>query len=234
MGRRVVAGSLLAVALLLGAGARAADVEPYQQPANVPPPESRFAVGITGGTLGIGGEVSAKAFEWMVLRANASGFSVSGTRTYRNNTFQGSAKVLGAGLLADLHPFSNGFRFSAGVRYHDFQPSGSVNAAVAVITINNTPYPTTAIGALHAKIKTNTVGPYLGLGFDSTHFSSGNFFFGFDLGAIYLGKPKVALSTDRNVPGLDTDLGAEEKKINDQIKNFGIYPVIMLTGKYRF
>ena len=102
-------------------------------------------------------------------------------------------------------------------------------------TINNTEYSVAALGALHAAVEGgNKIGPYAGIGYDSTHFSSGPLSLSLDVGAIYTGQPKVALSTDKSVPGLDSNLRAEEKKIEDKIKYFSFYPVIMLAGKFRF
>jgi hypothetical protein len=225
----VVPAAIAAIALSCGCGspAGAADIEA----ASARP--GPFALGIVGGTLGVGAEASFRLNDWMVLRADGSGFSLSVTKTLSGNPYVIDAKALSAGLTADWHPFANGFRLSGGGRYLDMRLSGS--ASGGNFTINNTEYSVAALGALHAAVEGgNKIGPYAGIGFDSTHFSSGPLSLSLDVGAIYTGQPKVALSTDKSVPGLDTNLRAEEKKIEDTIKYFSFYPVIMLAGKFRF
>jgi hypothetical protein len=198
-----------------------------------PAPPGPFALGIIGGTLGIGAEASFKLNDWAVLRANGSGFDLSATKTYGSNAYAIDAKALSAGLTADWHPFANGLRLSVGGRYIDIDFSGSTSASS--LTINNTVYAAAAIGGLHATVAGgNIIGPYAGIGYDSSQFFSGPLSLCVDLGAIYVGQPKVALSAGNPLPGLDPDLRAEEKKIADTIKYFGFYPVIMLAGKYRF
>jgi len=198
-----------------------------------PPPPGAFALGLIGGTLGIGAEASFRLNNWMVLRADGSGFALSMTKTYSGNAYVIDAKGLSAGLTADWHPFANGFRLSGGGRYLDTSLSGA--ASGGSFNINNKEYLAAVVGGLHASVQDgNKIGPYAGIGYDSTHFFSGPVSLSLDVGAIYTGQPKVALSTDRPAPGLDSDLRAEEKKIADALKYFSFYPVIMLAGKYRF
>jgi hypothetical protein len=225
----VVLAAIAAIALPLDCRsvAGAADLE------GAPAPPQLFALGVIGGTLGIGAEASFRLNNWMVLRANGSGFALSMTKTYSSNAFGIDANVLSAGLTADWHPFANGFRLSGGGRYLDMSFSGSANASS--FTINNTSYSAAAIGGLHASVDGgNKIGPYAGIGYDSTHFSSWPFALSLDVGAIYAGQPSVVLRTDKTVPGLDTDLAAEQKKIADALKYFSFYPVITLAAKYRF
>jgi len=225
----VVLAAIAAIALSFDgcSVAGAADLEA------APPPPGAFALGLIGGTLGIGAEASFRLNNWMVLRADGSGFALSMTKTYSGNAYVIDAKGLSAGLTADWHPFANGFRLSGGGRYLDTSLSGA--ASGGSFNINNKEYLAAVVGGLHASVQDgNKIGPYAGIGYDSTHFFSGPVSLSLDVGAIYTGQPKVALSTDRPAPGLDSDLRAEEKKIADALKYFSFYPVIMLAGKYRF
>src|SRR5580704_13404625 len=52
-----------------------------------PAPPGPFALGIIGGTLGIGAEASYRLNNWMVLRADGSGFALSMTKTYSGNAY---------------------------------------------------------------------------------------------------------------------------------------------------
>jgi hypothetical protein len=170
----------------------------------------------------------------VVIRANGSGYSYSRTQGLSSNSFAIDTSLLSFGLIADLHPFSSGFRISGGVRYHDMHLAGSITPDVATVTINGVSYPIAVIGTLHADVTGNKIAPYLGLGFDSSHFYPSNFSLSFDVGAVYFGNPKVVLSTDGTAPGLEANLRAEEEKVQDALKFLQFYPVAMLTAKFVF
>lgn len=197
--------------------------------------QARFggiALGLTAGTLGLGVEGSVKAADWLVLRANVSGYTYGTTKELEGISFDFKTSLMSAGLIADLHPFSGGFRISAGGRYHDMKLSGA--STMSPVTIGNHAYRSTDIGKLSGTITGEKLAPYIGLGYDSAHYKDGAFSVSFDLGGLYLGEPKTALTTERSVAGLDADLRQEEAKINTKISAFGFYPVLQLAAKYRF
>jgi hypothetical protein len=224
--------SVLQMALaagLLGVTASKADDAPRARP-------SDWSVGVTAGTLGLGGELSYLLSDYLVLRANGSYFEVG----------CGSAKALGAkcdydlnvtalfaGATIDIHPLNNGWRLSAGGRYVDVEFAGSYTGA---IELNGVEY--SDIGTTKISIKNgNTFAPYLGFGFDSSHFSKegSGFHLGIDLGAIYLGDPSVSIKTTKTVPGLDADIAKESATLKDGLKNyFSFYPVAMISARYSF
>ncbi len=81
----------------------------------------------------------------------------------------------------------------------------------------------------------NEFAPYIGFGWDSSHFNSSGFAIALDIGALYIGDPKASLTTTRSVAGLQADLDAEVKKVQDEFGRFGqFWPVVSLTAKYRF
>jgi hypothetical protein len=189
------------------------------------------ALGVTAGTLGLGIEGSIKATDWLVLRSNVSGYTLNKTQTVSGNSFTLSPTVLTAGLIADLHLFSNGFRLSAGGRLHDSKWSGS---GATDVTLGDHRYRYADIGKLNVAVVGNKAAPYLGLGYDSAHYKEGAFSLSIDLGALYIGEPKSSLSTEKSIAGLDVDLRKEETKIDNKISGFGFYPVVQVAGKYRF
>jgi hypothetical protein len=194
------------------------------------------AVGVGVGTLGLLGEASFKQSPTFVWRLNAGGFSVDRDQSEGDNEYSGKARLIGAGAIADWHPFANGFRMSAGVRYHDLKVTG--DAAAGDITLNGRVYQQADYGALTLRYSNgNKVAPYLGIGWDSAHYLQGPLSLGFELGALYTGKPNLSLSATRAavVPGLQTDIDAEVADIKQAVDKFGgFWPVIALSLKYRF
>lgn len=192
------------------------------------------AIGVGVSTLGITGEMSIRTVGNFVIRVNGNWADVGYDRTISGNAFSGSAKVVGAGLIADWHAFDNGFRLSLGGRYIDASFTGSISGRD--ITVNNQIYTAAQYGGLVAKVENgNKIAPYVGIGWDSSHFSSSGFSLGFEVGALYVGDPKATLTTTRSVAGLQVDLDAEVAKVKADYGKFGqIWPVVGLTAKYRF
>lgn len=192
------------------------------------------AVGLTIGTLGVGVEGSLKVMGNFVIRLNGGGASLGHELDEDGSKFDGKVKGYNAGLIADWHPFENGFRLSGGVRYVNAEFTGSISGAD--VTINGNSYSPAEYGVYSISARNgNALGPYLGLGWDSAHFSRNNFSMSIDIGAIYMGDPDISLSTTGTVPGLSADLAAQQAKYSDDIAGYGrFYPVIQIGGKIKF
>lgn len=207
--------------------------EPYAGPSAS---QSPFAVGVGISTLGILGELSMKMAPTFVFRLNGSWGELDHDATVDNNRFSGTLRMWGVGAIGDWHPFANGFRLSGGARYGLGEATGSITGSD--VTINGTTYTAAEYGTLRATVESgNRVAPYLGFGWDSTHFSSSNFFLSLDVGALYVGDPSARLTATNAalVPGLQADLDEEVKQIKKDYGKFGqFWPVIALTAKYRF
>jgi hypothetical protein len=85
----------------------------------------------------------------------------------------------------------------------------------------------------------NPAAPYLGFGYDSSHFfkEGAEFNLGLDIGALYTGEPDVTLTTSKNnnAQALASNLAAETAKAKDDIhKNYMFYPVLMFSGRISF
>lgn len=193
------------------------------------------AIGLGIGTLGIVGEVSFKASSQLVVRLGGNWGELSYDSTVDANAFSGNARVYGAGIIADWHPFTNGFRLSGGVRYHRSEFTGQVRSGQD-IEVNGNTYTAAEYGTLEARVTNgNPVAPYLGLGWDSSHYNESGFALSIDVGVLYVGDPNARLTSSLNVPGLQDDLDAEVKKVKDDYGRYGrFWPVVSVAGHYRF
>lgn len=179
-----------------------------------------WSVGPMASTLGPGLQVSRRVYEWAVVRVEGSYVSVP---------TDGLVLTLqSAGAMLDLHPFESGFRVSGGMRYFEYEIRG-------IVTVNESsgggdPIPNKfRVEATNS----NKAAPYLGLGFDTSHFSGGKYEFklGLDLGVIYSGKPAVALTNLTN-PG--EDVQPEINKIIDKYQFLNFYPVAAISARINF
>ena len=153
-------------------------------------------------------------------------------------------------LLVDYYPFKKAsFHLTAGAyfgknKFINFE--GKMKQAAAVlnvleknnITLSEDPFisgpddehgnPTYTLGArdimdVNAAIKTNTVKPYVGLGFGRAvpkHRVGASF----ELGAMFWGSPEIT-STNRNIKNF---IDAEAGEAADMLKKFTIWPVMSL------
>jgi hypothetical protein len=169
-----------------------------------------FGVGV--GSLGWTGEVSLRPIGNFVVRLNGNFADVSYDKSVSGTNFTGTAKIVGAGITADWHPFANGFRFSGGGRYHNPVFSGTLTGVNA--SINGHSYTTSQYGTLTAEVSNgNKLVPYAGIGWDSAHFSEPGLSVALEAGALFAGDPRATLTATKSVPGLQADLDAEAKII---------------------
>ena len=155
-------------------------------------------------------------------------------------TFNLKANLISAGATLDWHPFSNGFRLSAGGRYHNVDLSGTGDFTRAPSPSMATTYThARRLGPITASVKSPiTIAPYLGLGYDSTHFSDSRWALALDLGVIYGGQADVddhCGATRRRFLGLRPTSIVEQKKLDDSVGKYGqFWPVATLALKFRF
>jgi hypothetical protein len=171
-----------------------------------------LGVGVSIGTTGVGGELSVRPYGNLVLRAGGGWFALSHDFTSDDLTFGLQANLISIGATLDWHPFSNGFRLSGGGRYHKVDFSGAGNSPTGAFTINGHPYLMATTGPIHASVtSSSTVAPYLGLGYDSTHFSASHWALALELGVIYASKPTSKITAQRT--GTTCAAGTEPSRI---------------------
>jgi hypothetical protein len=179
------------------------------------PPTANWSAGLMISTLGPGLQVSYHAYGWAVVRLEG---------TYVSVPFDGlTASLKSAGTILDLHPFQNAFRVSGGLRYFEYNIAGNA-------VVNNGGTPNTLQVAV---TNTNKAAPYLGLGFDSSHFSGEKYELkvGLDIGAVYSGAPSVSLKNLTN-PGEDIQTEINNYVSKYQFLNF--YPVASVSVRLTF
>lgn len=200
-----------------------------------------FSIGPTIGTLGAGGEASFLVYDSVVLRAAASYIALNIGDGGGTNSTKGQyeAKATFAGGMIDWHPFRSGWRLSTGLRYADVAlDANKTLAPTESMTIGKNTYTASDIGRAHTSLKNhNTAAPYIGFGYDTTHYNRDGmgFSLGLDIGALYIGDANVKLTTAKSVPGLAADIAIEtDKTKSDLNKYYNFYPVIMLAAKIGF
>jgi hypothetical protein len=200
-------------------------------------PQRNFAIGVQGGTTGIGANVQARLGSRFDLRGTADWIGFNHNATYHNIAYRGRVRGATGGVFLDVHPFDNAFMLSAGSYFGnrklkiDATPSGNVNIGGATFT-------PAQVGQLNGDIKLSSAMPFVGLGFNNTFRTRSHWSFTGVLGVSFSGSPKVTLDstggTFSNDPTFRTYLNQEQATIAHDARNYRYYPVATIGVNYAF
>ena len=123
------------------------------------------SLGLRGGTLGGGVELSHAFGQRTGVRLNADGYNFKQTSTYDNIDYDMKLKLRTASLMGDWFPFANNFRISAGAMFNGNKLTLKGLPTNGFYTINGIPYSTAQIESLDAAVDFNKAAPYFGIGY---------------------------------------------------------------------
>ncbi|MEM8770635.1 MAG: hypothetical protein AAGD92_03190 [Pseudomonadota bacterium] len=190
--------------------------------------QDRFAVGVYGGTLGVGGDVQFRATDRLVLRAGGHFLEFNIDGNYDGVDYD--ADVNGSNFFAtlDVHPFANGWFVSGGVVLGD-KSVDLVGAPDGPVEIGDLVFTPDQVGDLIGRADVNSAAPFVGLGWDNAVTSDGRVGFSILLGAAFTGDPDVDLTSEGGLlsdqPLFQEQLAIEEENLRDELDDFSVYPV---------
>ena len=195
------------------------------------------SLGLRGGTLGGGVELSYALSQRAALRLNADGYNFKQTSTHDDIDYDMKLKLQTVSLLGDWFPFANNFRVSLGAMFNGNkfalkgQPSGGS------YIINGVPYNAQDVGSLEAAVKFRKAAPYLGIGYGRPINSGLSLIF--DAGVMFQGSPRSKIdatctATTPDCAALQRDAAAEQSKLDESLHEFKYYPVISVGLAYTF
>jgi len=180
-------------------------------------------VGTTGFELGF----AAKLGESTGIHVD--GEFLNYKRTWDNDgvTYDAKVKFSSLGLYGNYF-LTERFRLTAGVLIGSRKVTGTGVSSGGQITVNGTTYALQAGDSLGLDVKFPAASPYLGLGFGHADNGLGLGLY-FDVGAVF-GKPKVKLTPNGNLANTvnQSDVDAEQAKLQDKMNKLRAYPAIKL------
>jgi hypothetical protein len=202
----------------------------------------RHALGAKLGTTGPGIEYSYAYSEFprYGLRASLSYGSYTRGTTRSGILFDASAKFKSLALLADAHPYENGFRVSAGLLVNlnkvvaDGRPTGDT------VTINDVNYPSSAVERADAEVRFQWPSPYFGVGWGAAPTGTPGLFFSLDFGVAYQrGDVTLTVACGPTLPAADcarlqSDVSEQQGKFQDDLTGYRLYPILNLGVGYKF
>ena len=197
------------------------------------------SLGIRGGTLGGGVELSYAVSQRAALRLGTDRYNRTQTSTEDNIRYDAKLKLQTASLMFDLFPFANNFRMSLGAMSNGNKLTLKGKPTGGTFTINNVTYNAADVGSLDAQVDFNKAAPYFGFGYGRP--VNGGLSLIFDLGVLFQGSPKskITATCGAATPALtcsqlQSDAATEQARLEDSLHKFKYYPVISLGLAYTF
>jgi hypothetical protein len=233
-----LAASIMACAIcFLGTASVRADESAETRPDYRP-----FSIGADAGTAGFGGSVTWRFCDHFGLRAGADYMSYNHSGTIEGVYYTGKLQLASEVLTADWYPWtSSSFHLSGGVAFNENKLTSS-GVDNNVITINGNSYGPgqgQSLGTLNLVIKQRLVNAYLSIGGNLLYFDPGHrWALTGELGAMYGGKPKVAL-TSTGASGapqsqINADIATEQQKVQHYANYLQFWPEAKLGVSYSF
>jgi len=195
----------------------------------------RVTVAVSGGTLGIGPEVGLRPSPILGLRASAGFLGLGHDVDVDDINYHGDLKLRSYGANADLYPFGNAFRISAGFRISRNRVD-LVATPTQPVSIGGTTYSPEEIGTIEGRVKARKFAPTLTVGV-ARNLRKG-LAWSLDAGVMFHGRPRTrdltATGELATNPAFQADLLAEQADIEDKVDDYKIYPIVQLSIGYAF
>jgi opacity protein-like surface antigen len=198
-----------------------------------------LALGVKGGTVGLGPEVTFGISRVLNLRGGYNWASFTSKGKIEHVKYDLKFSMDNLPLMVDWHPFGGMFRISAGAYFQsdsyvklDAQPNKSSK-------IGNHHYPADVVGTLKGRIDVeDDVSPYVGIGIGNAVMKDVALSLSLDIGLLFQSYDVKLTSNGAGMyseyPFFRDDLERERKRVQDKADDWKIYPVVALSLAYHF
>ncbi|NTV66527.1 MAG: hypothetical protein HGB06_02370 [Chlorobaculum sp.] len=201
-----------------------------------------IALGVKGGTAGLGGELTVGVLNFLNFRTGYNTFNYDGNDTQSDIDYDYKLKLQSIPLLVDLHPFGGGFRLTSGIFINNNEVTSTAKPNnTAKVNIGGTEYSIGGVGAdlvsLDGKIDFQSTAPYLGIGWGNAVGKNSHLTIFFDAGIMFQGTPKVSLNANGPIASdatFEQKRAEEEAQLKNDIKDLQYYPILSLGLAYKF
>ena len=175
-------------------------------------------IGVRVGTTGLGADVAWDVAPTLSARLGYSGGSVDYDTSTSAVSYDGKVKFSSINTFLDFAPLGPLFRLTGGFVFSDSKYDVVGNAGSG-ITVSGTVEPG------------KSAAPYLGIGYGRVSGAGVNFYA--DLGVIFQGSPTSSLTANCGAQAgtpactsAQSQIAAEQARLEDKLKNFKYYPVL--------
>lgn len=202
-----------------------------------PTSAQHLAIGVMGGTTGIGGEVVGKVHDRFNVRVGGTYFGYSMSHTIEDDKvdvgFDADMQVQTVSALVDYYPFKNGFHLSTGLMLNGIKAEGigqPLNPYTFTLNNKERTLSTERMGSLSAEMQYgNDLVPYLGIGFGNAVKEGRRLGFLFELGALYTNSPQLNMTGTNMLEKTAT----QDKDLEAGLEDFKWFPSLNLGLTYK-
>jgi hypothetical protein len=200
--------------------------------------EKRVSIGAVAGTTGVGGDVSWRFHQNLALTGRyTDGLDFDTDFDDDGVDYDAEFGMKASSLKVDYFPFGGRFFLSAGAMMPDIEANvtGTPEDGMT-FDLNGVDYSAAQIGSVVGTASVaDSVQPYVGVGWRSSHEPGFGFFSEFGVVATNV---DVSLSTTNGFenidPSLQNDIRAEEASLKDDIDKLPVFPVAVIGISYTF
>lgn len=199
-------------------------------------------VGVTAsvGTTGAGLHMSLPVAEKTNLRFGINGLSRSTEGNTDDVDYDYKLKLSTVDALVDYFPMNGAFRITGGLSYNgnEIEVNGRPNGGT--YTLNGRVYPAAAVGSLNGQVEFRKVATYLGIGWGNAVAKDKGWGLSSDIGVMLQGSPETSLTNQGCTAGtvvcgqIASDVAAESRQLQEDVKDFKAYPVVRIGLTYKF
>lgn len=235
-----------------------AETTAWNDAADVPAPQhgksevGRIGIGVRLSTLGAGAEVGVALADKLNIRGGFNMFQYSRGFDHDGITYKGQLNLRSGEAHLDWYPLGHTFHLSPGLLVYN--GNGATAAANvpggSTFTLGGTTYtsdPTNPITGT-GKLDFVKAAPTAMFGFGNLVPQNRHFTYNVELGAVFQGSARTKLNLTGNAcdstglncvnaatdPTVQSNVAAEQTKINNKLSPFKYYPVISFGFGYRF
>ncbi len=190
---------------------------------------SRLGITLKAGTLGAGADATLRIFKGLNLRAGVAQGSFTYSALYDGIDYEVDATLETGAIMLDWHPFRNGFRITAGAVQNNNELTLTADPDIAY-EVGGVTYTASDLLSLKGKVDFADVASYVGIGFGNAA-GKGHVSLSLDIGVMMHGNPRITMEASgpaTSFPGFYDELARETKLIEEDLKEYKYYPVVMI------
>ena len=203
--------------------------------------QASTGVTVEAGSAGVGAHLSVALQERLNARVGLNYFNHNFTGDTTDAEYDFDMKLQTFDFLLDWFPTASQWRISAGAVVNGNEIKAVAKpAANGSYQFQGNTYDGKRAGRIDGDVAFNKVAPYLGIGWGNAVAMNKGWGFSSDLGVLFQGTPETTLvntgctAAAPMCAGLAASVAKESSKLNDEVKDFRLYPIIRLGVSYKF
>jgi hypothetical protein len=191
-----------------------------------------FSLAAEAGSTGLGGTAGWRFADHFGLEGGMDYFSFTLNRSISDIPYSGHLRLMSERAGLDLYPWKDhSFHVSVGAYFNQNRLSGTATSD-GTLTVNGALVP--AGDSVKLVYKQQPIDPYVSIGGNVYFDKARHFSIGTELGAFYLGNPRVSVSTTPAGVVPMANLNSYQQQAQHDLKKLPVWPILKISFCYSF